>query len=456
MSNADFVGTGYGNQTETFVKRIDGLGRYRVIVCAYYGIQGSSTQYNGHLILPCGQDAYGSDIIAAHVERTAAKAVIALMDAWVLDRGQIRDITERMGVPVFCWLPIDTKRLSEKDEQFLRESGAFPVAMSKHGQRQLIARGLECAYVPHGVDCEIFKPPADRDALRAKFNLTSRFTIGAAQTNKDQVRKSWPEIMEAVRIFADRHPEANTMLAAHALRAAPTGLNLLRMAERKGIARLISFTDSYALIIGQITQPLLADWYGSCDVVIAPSYGEGFGLAILESQACGTPVIVNDTSAMTELCGAGWKVNGQKFWNEHHGEDWQVPFIDYQCPECGHAEGIAAALEAAWEASRDTDHMAAMRQEAREFAKDYDADLVLQRDWVPTLKKLESMTRGATTLRPLERDRDATLARLQDAFNAGNLDAGAFGERAQKALAASAGEDLAALVADLPEAAVAA
>ncbi len=83
-----------------------------------------------------------------------------------------------------------------------------------------------------------------------------------------------------------------------------------------------------------------------------------------------------------------------------------------------------------------------------ELADDADRDAVLA--------EIESMTRGATPLRPLERDRDATLARLQDAFNAGNLDAGAFGERAQKALAASAGEDLAALVADLPEAAVAA
>ena len=77
---------------------------------------------------------------------------------------------------------------------------------------------------------------------------------------------------------------------------------------------------------------------------------------------------------------------------------------------------------------------------------------MLRQYWVPILDGLS----GATPLRPLERDRDATLSRLQDAFNAGHLDAEVFGERAQKALAASAGEDLAALVADLPEAAVAA
>ena len=261
--------------------------------------------------------------------------------------------------------------------------------------------------------------------------------------------------MEAVRIFADRHPEANTLLAVHALRAAPTGLNLQRMAERKGIASLVSFTDPYALMVGQITQPVLAEWYGSCDVIIAPSYGEGFGLANLESQACGTPVIVNDTSAMTELCGSGWMVRGQKFWNEHHGEDWQVPFINYECPECGHAEGIAVALEAAYEAWKSGE-MPALREKARAFALDYDADLVLQRDWVPVLAEIEALTKGATQLRPLERDRDAAIARLQDAFAAGTLDASQFGERAQKALAASDGAALEALTADLPEGAVAA
>jgi hypothetical protein len=60
------------------------------------------------------------------------------------------------------------------------------------------------------------------------------------------------------------------------------------------------------------------------------------------------------------------------------------------------------------------------------------------------------MTRGAIPLRPLEKDRDATLARLQDAFNSGNLDAEAFGDRAQRAMGAVSAEDLAALVADLP------
>ena len=144
---------------------------------------------------------------------------------------------------------------------------------------------------------------------------------------------------------------------------------------------------------------------------------------------------------MTELCKVGYKVRGDEFWNPSHQSWWMTPSI--------------GAIEKVYERSYEMYKRGTFtkkREAARQFALPYNADDVLRQYWVPILDGLS----GATPLRPLERDRDATLSRLQDAFNAGHLDAEVFGERAQKALAASAGEDLAALVADLPEAAVAA
>ena len=420
----------------------------------FYGLAGATTNYGGNLLLPAGQDAYGSDVIAAHASNAAVEAVISLMDAWVLDRGQVRAIIES-GIPFFCWMPVDCQPLSTADESFLRESGAHPIAMSRHGQAEMAKAGIHAALVPHGIDTQVFKPPQDRLALRQKYKMDKRFTVGMNGANKDNIRKAYGEQLEAFACFSRNHPEANALMSLHTLRAAPTGLNLLRMAERKGIPTRVAFNDNYAITIGGITPALLAEWYGTLDVLMGRSYGEGFGIPLVESQACGTPVITGDFSAMDELCGSGWRVTGQKFWNEHHGSDWSTPLIDYKCPECGHEDGLVAALELAYEAWK-TDRMPEYREKAREFALQYDADLVLDKYWKPVLAEIESMTRGATPLRPLERDRDATLARLQDAFNSGSLDAEAFGERAQKALAASAGEDLAALVADLPEAAVAA
>jgi uncharacterized membrane protein YebE (DUF533 family) len=83
------------------------------------------------------------------------------------------------------------------------------------------------------------------------------------------------------------------------------------------------------------------------------------------------------------------------------------------------------------------------REAARQFALSYNADDVLQQYWVPIL---DGLSGGASR----EKDRDATLARLQEAFNAGALDAEVFGDRARRAMGAASAEDLAALVADLP------
>lgn len=47
----------------------------------------------------------------------------------------------------------------------------------------------------------------------------------------------------------------------------------------------------------------LRDLYQTCDVLLFPSWREGFGLPVLESLACGTPAVVADTPALNEWAG---------------------------------------------------------------------------------------------------------------------------------------------------------
>jgi len=388
-------------------------------------------------VLPGAQDAYGSDVLVAHARHVQADLVITLMDQWVLARDQVRDLMQN-GPPVAHWMPVDTDPLSKMDEEQLRETGGIPIAMSRFGQRKLAEAGIPAHYVPHGIDTRIFAPPQDRDALRKKYGLDGRWVVGINASNKETVRKGFPEQFSAFARFRKRHPEA--LLSIHAARTAPGALNLDQLAARLGISDAVIYNDQYGYVTGGFSPAHVAEWCGCLDVGSNTAYGGGFELAGVEMQACGTPVVVTDCSAMTELCGAGWKVQGEQFWNGAHQSWWVKPSID----------GILKAYEKAYEQAQHK------RAKAREFALQYDADLVLERDWKPVLAELESMTKGATSLRPLERDRDAAIARLQDAFAAGTLDAGQFGERAQKALAAADGAALGALTADLPEGAVAA
>ena len=45
--------------------------------------------------------------------------------------------------------------------------------------------------------------------------------------------------------------------------------------------------------------------YSLCDVFVFPSTYEGFGLPVLEAQACGTPVILAESSCLPEVGGDG-------------------------------------------------------------------------------------------------------------------------------------------------------
>ena len=150
------------------------------------------------------------------------------------------------------------------------------------------------------------------------------------------------------------------------------GVDLQRLAADLGIKDSVIFADQFAVASGMMGAPDMAKWYGVLDVLSNASYGEGFGLPVIEAQACGTPVVTTAFSAMIELTGAGWCVAGDPYFNRGHNGWWMRPS----------AAAIASAYEDAFEQA------ATMRDDARKFALQYDADRVLKEHWVPVLKEL--------------------------------------------------------------------
>jgi len=105
-----------------------------------------------------------------------------------------------------------------------------------------------------------------------------------------------------------------------------------------------------------VDRPQLAALYGGADALLFPSWLEGFGLPLLESMACGTPVVTSGTTAMPEIAG---------------------PAAVYVDPESPHS--IASATAALL---RDPQHRARLvtlgRERAQKFSWDRAAEATAQ------------------------------------------------------------------------------
>jgi glycosyltransferase involved in cell wall biosynthesis len=381
-SNAPWVGTGYGGQTQQVVTRLARDG-HEVAIAANYGLNGATLNWNGMPVFPLGLDGYGQDAILASYPKWARgepTLLLTLYDVWVykdqgfdgLASGMLPDMPGT-PMPVASWVPIDHDQVPPEVLAFARKHRM--IAMSRHGQRALAAEGLTADYVPHAVDTGVFRP-VGRGARRAVNLPDDAFVvmINAANKGDRPPRKAWGEMLAAFAAFAARHDDAYLYL--HSDLHGHGGVPLLPLLARRGIPQQrVRIVPQGPYRLGEITPAMLNELYSMSDVLLSTSFGEGFGVPVIEAQAAGVPVIVSNRTAQTELCGAGWLVETQTYYDHTQGADFGIPLID----------SIVARLEDAYAARGDT----ALSAQAVAFAADYDADTVYQRDWRPLLADLE-------------------------------------------------------------------
>jgi len=105
--------------------------------------------------------------------------------------------------------------------------------------------------------------------------------------------------------------------------------------------------EDHVLLPGFIPEEELPLWYNAADIFVYPSLYEGFGLPPLEAMACGTPVIVSDTSSLPEVVGdAGILVD------PHRPRDW-ADALSLLCQNANRREalverGMERAKEFSW------------------------------------------------------------------------------------------------------------
>lgn len=373
-SNAPWTGSGYGQQTLQVCKRLVADG-HELAIAANHGLHGTSigrSDLPGVPILPQGFEEVGNDVLPAHYAMWAAEGptlLIGLYDVWKYDAARFE------GIPSAWWMPVDHYPVPPKVAAWARDH--HTIAMSRFGQAALADADVDADYVPHAIETSVFRP-GDKRAAREELGWDPDcfyITMNAASHGMP-LRKSWDQALDAVGRFMQRHPLARLHL--HTKQQGIGGPDLLKLVAAAGIPEdRVSWAQQYAYLTGLIEPSHIATMYQASDVLLAPSKGEGFGIPVIEAQACGLPVIVSDFSAQPELVGGGWLVAGQREYDVVQDSWWFTPFTD----------SIVEHLEAAWRATDD----AGIRERSVAHAQEYDADLVFDRYWRPLLHRLEAL-----------------------------------------------------------------
>ena len=343
---------------------------------ANFGVAGTAFGWEDIPVFP-GDGPRGNEAVSVWAERFGADIVIWLHDAWVLKPRQWSELA------VAVWAPVDHYPVPPQVYATLREPNVQPIAMSRFGAEWMKRLKLDPLYVPHGVDTQLFRPqPEIKEGVRESIGIPKdAFLVGMVAANAapgEFPRKGYAQAFSAFARFLERHDDA--WLYAHTRPVDGMNLESLMivlndLSSKPGlIMERIKFPPHGTWYLG-LPRDQMADLFCSFDVLLNPSMGEGFGIPIIEAQACGIPVIASDHSAMTEITKAGWLVKGDPWWDVAQDSFGFTPSIG----------DIERALEAAYESRGDVELAAS----AREHALAYDADLVTVHYWEPTLKALE-------------------------------------------------------------------
>jgi alpha-1,6-mannosyltransferase len=176
------------------------------------------------------------------------------------------------------WVPLATA--TDRVNRRLAELSDAVVCASDFSAAEFERLGVRPVHrLPLGVDLDTFRPaatPRPGSGHGRLLVMISRLS-----------REKRPEVaVDCVReLVRDGVPTRLLVLGSGPMRA-----ELTRRAHDLPV-RFLGFLDRYAV----------AHVLAHADALVAPAPAESFGLAVLESLACGTPAVVPDTGAAREL-----------------------------------------------------------------------------------------------------------------------------------------------------------
>jgi glycosyltransferase involved in cell wall biosynthesis len=139
-------------------------------------------------------------------------------------------------------------------------------------------------FIPNGVDSEVFRPPTQEQRAQTRRELDAETRPLLLFVGRFVERKG----LDLVRRLADHTPGWRWVLAG------------------RGPIDPEAWGTANVTVVRGASGSSLARLYGAADALVLPSLGEGFPLVVIEAMACGTPAIVDPSTAAGDRTAAAW------------------------------------------------------------------------------------------------------------------------------------------------------
>lgn len=145
--------------------------------------------------------------------------------------------------------------------------------------------------VPNGINSEFCMLPTAEVAEIRKQYTRSPDTFCLLNVGSTHLRKNILTVLKVLKLLKEK---------GFPVCLWRTGDNFTK--EQKAFIQEHDL-ESSIFDLGKPDKARLVQIYNAADVLLAPSLYEGFGLTVVESMACGTPVITSNVSSLPEVVG---------------------------------------------------------------------------------------------------------------------------------------------------------
>ena len=378
-STASFIGVGYGIATRELVHRMQKDG-HEVKVATKHHI-------GGRLKIEGIESFDGTNLALVNsiLDEENYDYIITSQDAWTFSKGGYYFTKKKWVASIF----LDTEFIHPHMCTALNNS-SIQIAMTKHSQREAERAGFKPLYAPLGVDTKLFSPNEEvRREFRAKKRWADNiFVIGLIGINYGTDRKNIIGLLKAFQKFHQKHQDSILYLHTDVLGSSTDGLPIKWIIGNCGFGiegdGAVKFVNQKEYQLWNISQKELSATYNGLDVFCFPTCGEGFGMPIVEAQACGCPAIVTDTTSGRELVKGGWLIPVSD-------DDYEFSTLLTWFARV-RPTAIEDKLELAYKAW-ENGTIKKRREKARKGMLKYDWDYVYDTYWRPILEKLEDNLR---------------------------------------------------------------